>query len=130
MATLFSRIVTGEIPAHKIAENEDFLAFLDINPLVMGHTLVIPKQEIDYIFDVPDDMLARMMTFSKEIGKSIEKSVECKRIGIAVIGLEVPHCHIHLVPLNEMDDINFTRPKLQPKQEDLKMMAEKIRSHM
>jgi len=130
MATLFSRIVSGEIPAHKVAENEEFLAFLDINPLVIGHTLVIPKQEIDYIFDVPDDMLARMITFSKETGKAIEKSVNCKRIGLAVIGLEVPHCHIHLVPLNEMDDINFSRPKLQPEQEDLKEMAEKIRSHM
>ena len=130
MATLFSRIVSGEIPAHKVAENEEFLAFLDINPLVMGHTLVIPKQEIDYIFDVPDDMLARMITFSKETGKAIEISVNCKRIGLAVIGLEVPHCHIHLVPLNEMDDINFSRPKLQPEQENLKEMAEKIRSHM
>ncbi|MDA3882632.1 MAG: HIT family protein [Bacteroidales bacterium] len=130
MATLFSRIVSGEIQAHKIAENDEFLAFLDINPLVMGHTLVIPKQEIDYILNLDDELLSRLMIFAKEVGLAVEKSVECKRIGIAVIGLEVPHCHIHLVPLKEMDDINFTRPKLQPEQKDLKEMAEKIRSHM
>ncbi|MFO7869774.1 MAG: HIT family protein [Bacteroidales bacterium] len=130
MATLFSRIVQGEIPAHKVAENDEFLAFLDINPLVMGHTLVIPKKEIDYVFDLDDDLLSRLMIFAKQVGKAVEKSVECKRIGIAVIGLEVPHCHVHLVPLNEMDDINFMRPKLQPEQSELKNMAQLIQRNI
>ncbi|HON53149.1 MAG TPA: HIT family protein [Bacteroidales bacterium] len=119
MATIFSKIVQGEIPAHKIAENADFLAFLDVNPLVMGHVLVIPKQEIDYIFDVDDNTLGNMMIFAKQIAIALKKTVPCKRIGVAVIGLEVPHCHIHLVPMQTMADINFMQPKLKPSQEEL-----------
>lgn len=130
MSTIFSKIISGEIPAHKVAETTDFLAFLDINPLVMGHTLVIPKQEIDYIFDVDDDVLAPMMIFAKQVAKAIEKSVSCKRIGVAVIGLEVPHCHIHLVPLNTMNDINFMQAKLNPSSTELADMAQKIISNM
>lgn len=126
MATIFSKIVQGEIPAHKIAENPEFLAFLDVNPLVMGHVLVIPKQEIDYIFDVDDDVLGRMMVFAKQIAIVLKKTVPCKRIGVAVIGLEVPHCHIHLVPMQTMADINFMQPKLQPSQEDLAAMRNAI----
>ncbi|HPM13521.1 MAG TPA: HIT family protein [Bacteroidales bacterium] len=126
MATIFSKIVQGEIPAHKIAETTDFLAFLDVSPLVMGHVLVIPKQEIDYIFDVDDDLLGRMMVFAKQVAIAIKKTVPCKRIGVAVIGLEVPHCHIHLVPMQTMSDINFMQPKLQPSQEDLATMRNAI----
>ncbi len=126
MATIFSKIVQGEIPAHKIAENTDFLAFLDVNPLVMGHVLVIPKQEIDYIFDVDDNTLGNMMIFAKQIAIALKKTVPCKRIGVAVIGLEVPHCHIHLVPMQTMADINFMQPKLKPSQEDLIAMKNAI----
>lgn len=126
MATIFSKIVQGEIPAHKIAENTDFLAFLDVNPLVMGHVLVIPKQEIDYIFDVDDNTLGNMMIFAKQISIALKKTVPCKRIGVAVIGLEVPHCHIHLVPMQTMADINFMQPKLKPSQEDLIAMKNAI----
>ncbi|HPH16055.1 MAG TPA: HIT family protein [Bacteroidales bacterium] len=126
MATIFSKIVQGEIPAHKIAETTDFLAFLDVSPLVMGHVLVIPKHEIDYIFDVDDDLLGRMMVFAKQVAIAIKKTVPCKRIGVAVIGLEVPHCHIHLVPMQTMSDINFMQPKLQPSQEDLATMRNAI----
>jgi len=126
MATIFSKIVQGEIPAHKIAETTDFLAFLDVSPLVMGHVLVIPKQEIDYIFDVDDDLLGQMMVFAKQVAIAIKKTVPCKRIGVAVIGLEVPHCHIHLVPMQTMSDINFMQPKLQPSQEDLATMRNAI----
>ena len=126
MPTLFSRIVAGEIPCHKVAEDDRYLAFLDINPLVMGHTLVIPKKEVDYIFDIDDDTLSELMLFAKKTAAAIEKSVSCKRIGIAVIGLEVPHAHVHLVPLNSMRDINFSMPKLTPTSEELASMASKI----
>jgi histidine triad (HIT) family protein len=129
MATIFTKIVNGEIPASKIAETDEFLAFLDVSPLVMGHTLVIPKKEINYIFEVDDDLLARMMVFAKKVAKAVEISIPCKRIGVAVIGLEVPHCHIHLIPLNTMNDINFTQPKLSPSKEELTKVCELIVSN-
>jgi len=129
MATIFTRIIKGEIPSYKIAETDQYLAFLDIFPLVKGHTLVIPKQEIDYIFDVEDDLLAGMMVFSKQIAKAIKAAIPCERIGVAVIGLEVPHAHIHLVPMNQMADINFTRPKLQVSSNDMEAIATAIRQY-
>ena len=105
--TIFSRIVAGEIPCYKIAETADYLAFLDVRPQAEGHTLCIPKQEIDYIFDIEDDVLAGLMVFAKKVAKALEKTVPCKRIGIAVVGLEVPHAHVHLIPLHSLDDIRF-----------------------
>lgn len=113
MATLFTKIVNGEIPAYKVAENDEFLAFLDIFPLEKGHVLCIPKKETDYIFDLEDDVLSRLMVFSKIVAKKMDKVLECKRIGVAVIGLEVPHAHVHLVPLQSVEDINFSREKLK-----------------
>ena len=130
MTTIFSKIVKGEISAHKIAENDDYLAFLDINPLAAGHTLVIPKKEVDYIFDMDDDLLAGMQVFSKKVARAIEKAVPCKRIGVAVIGLEVPHAHIHLIPINHISDINFGRPKLEFSNEELTEIADKIRKEL
>jgi histidine triad (HIT) family protein len=129
MASIFSKIVAGEIPCYKVAENEKFLAFLDINPLSEGHTLVIPKKEIDYIFDIPDDLLSEMIVFAKKVALAIEKAVPCKRVGIAVVGLEVPHAHIHLIPINEVSDINFQRPKLKFTDEQYKEIAKKINSN-
>ncbi|HEY5691405.1 MAG TPA: HIT family protein [Cyclobacteriaceae bacterium] len=126
MASLFTKIINREIPGHIVAENDQFIAFLDIMPLVRGHTLVVPKQEIDYIFDQDDQTLSAMMVFAKKVAKAIKKTIPCKRVGVAVIGLEVPHTHIHLVPMNSMDDINFTRPKLKPSQEELANTAQKI----
>lgn len=113
MASIFSKIVSGEIPSYKVAEDERFLAFFDISPLAEGHTLVIPKTEIDYLFALDDQLLADMMIFAKKVAHAIEKAVPCKRIGIAVIGLEVPHAHIHLIPINSVSDIDFSRPKLK-----------------
>lgn len=130
MASIFSKIIAGEIPAHKVAENDEFLAFLDINPMAVGHTLVIPKQEIPYIFDVDDALLGRMMVFAKRVAKAVEKAVPCARIGVGIVGLEVPHCHIHLIPLqNSVGEMNFGGPKLSPSQEELAATAEKIRSN-
>lgn len=126
MATIFSRIAKGEIPSYKIAEDERYFAFLDINPLVEGHTLVIPKKEVDYLFDLDDETLAGLTLFSKRVAKAIEKTIPCKRIGVAVLGLEVPHAHIHLVPLNNESDINFFKPKLKLTPERFKEIAEKI----
>src|SRR5437870_4600773 len=128
MPTIFSRIISKEIPGHIVAENDKFIAFLDIMPMVMGHTLVVPKQETDYIFDLSDEHLREITVFAKKVGKAIESVVPCKRIGIAVIGLEVPHAHIHLIPMNSADDLNFTRAKLKPSQDELTVVAEKIRS--
>lgn len=128
MSSIFTKIVTGEIPSYKIAENNKFLAFLDVFPLVHGHVLVIPKKEVDYIFDISDSDLSEMILFSKHVAKAIKAAVDCKRIGIAVIGLEVPHAHIHLVPMNTVNDINFTQTKLKPSALELSSMAEKIRS--
>ncbi|TAD96596.1 MAG: HIT family protein [Bacteroidetes bacterium] len=127
MPTIFTKIVNQEIPCHKIAENDKYLAFLDITPLAEGHTLVIPKQEIDYIFDLEDELLAGLMLFAKEVAKKLEKAIPCKKIGISVIGLEVPHAHVHLIPLNSMNDINFSRPKNNPSQKELAETAQKIR---
>jgi len=128
MATIFSKIVAGEIPSYKIAESEKFYAFLDINPLVKGHTLVIPKREIDYIFDIEDEELAEMHVFAKKVAKAIEKAIPCKRIGVAVIGLEVPHAHVHLIPINKESDLLFSNPKLKLSPEEFKAIAENIRN--
>lgn len=127
MSSIFTKIVNGEIPSYKIAEDENYYAFLDINPLAAGHTLVIPKKEIDYIFDVEDDLLAGMMLFAKRIAKAIDLVCDCKRVGIAVLGLEVPHAHIHLVPINGLHDIEFSKPKLKLRSEEFETMAENIR---
>jgi histidine triad (HIT) family protein len=127
MPSVFTRIINREIPGHIVAEDENYIAILDIMPLVMGHVLVIPKKEVDYIFDLEDNILAGLHVFSKKIAGALKKVVPCRRIGVAVVGLEVPHVHVHLVPMNTMDDINFTRPKLQPTQEALTEVAEKIR---
>jgi histidine triad (HIT) family protein len=126
MASIFTKIINGEIPCHKIAETEHHLAFLDISPLAVGHTLVIPKKEIDYIFDIDDQELAALHVFSKKIAKAIEKAIPCKRIGVAIIGLEVPHTHIHLIPLQSVQDINFSRAKMVLSQEELAATAAKI----
>ena len=126
MSTIFSKIISGEISAYKIAEDDNYLAFLDIMPLVKGHVLVIPKEEVDYIFDIDDDILAGLMIFAKKVSKAIDKAVPCKRVGVAVIGLEVPHSHIHLVPLNNIDDINFTRPKLSLSEQEMVEIQERI----
>ena len=124
--TIFSKIISGEIPCYKIAEDEKFFSFLDINPLAEGHTLVIPKLEIDNFFDIPDDYLQEILLFARPIARAIEKSFNCDRCGISVVGLEVPHAHIHLVPINSADDLNFTRKKLHPSKEQLKAAQEKI----
>jgi histidine triad (HIT) family protein len=130
MATIFTRIINKEIPAQVIAEDERFIAFLDIMPLVIGHTLVVPKKEIDYLYDLSDEDLAAINVFAKNVAAAVRKSTTCKRIGIAVIGLEVPHAHIHLVPMNSADDLNFTRPKLKPTPEELAAIADKIRKNL
>lgn len=125
MATIFTKIINKEIPSYKIAENDDFYAFLDINPLEEGHCLVVPKKEVDYIFDMDDNSLAEFHVFAKRVALAIEKTIDCKRIGIAVIGLEVPHAHIHLIPLYA-DAINFSKPKLSFSDDELRSIAEKI----
>ncbi len=126
MPSIFSKIVAGEIPCYKILENDKFLAFLDVFPLVKGHTLVIPKQEIDYIYDLPDDLLGDLMVFSKRIAKAIEKAIPCERVGITVIGLEVPHAHVHLMPINSVADMNFAKPKLKLEKEEMAAVAKAI----
>jgi histidine triad (HIT) family protein len=126
MASIFTKIINKEIPAYIIAENDDFLAFLDVYPLQKGHTLVIPKVEIDYIFDLDDQVLAKMSVFAKEVAHKIKKAIPCKRIGVAVVGLEVPHAHIHLIPINKMDDMNFANDKLQLAKEDFIKIQSKI----
>jgi histidine triad (HIT) family protein len=130
MASIFTKIVNGEIPCYKIAENKDFFAFLDINPLAEGHTLVIPKKEVDYIFDLSDELYSGLHLFAKKIAKAIDKTVECKRVGIAVIGLEVPHAHIHLVPLKNIGDLNFANPKLKFTKEEFIDTARKIAENL
>jgi histidine triad (HIT) family protein len=124
--TIFSKIIAGEIPCYKIAENEQFFAFLDIFPLVKGHVLVIPKVEVDHFFDLPEDYLAQMLLFAKPIAKAIEKAFPCNRCGISVVGLEVPHAHMHLVPINSADDLNFTRGKLSLSQAELLLIQQSI----
>ena len=130
MAGIFSKIASGEIPSYKIAEDENYFAFLDINPLKEGHTLVIPKEEVDYIFDLDDDVFAGLHLFSKKIADAIKKAFPCERIATAVIGLEVPHAHIHLVPINSMRDIDFSQPKLSLNKDQMEIIVEKIRSHL
>ncbi|HLP72373.1 MAG TPA: HIT family protein [Bacteroidales bacterium] len=126
MASIFTRIINGEIPCYKIAEDDNYFAFLDINPLKKGHTLVVPKKEIDYIFDMEDKMLSGMILFSKSVASAIKEAYPCNRVAIAVLGLEVPHAHIHLVPMDEMNDVNFKNPKLKFSPEEFKEIAANI----
>jgi len=128
--TIFSKIIAGEIPCYKIAEDDRFFAFLDINPMSKGHTLVVPKLEEDYIFHLDDDMLSGMMLFAKKVALALEKSVPCLRIGVAVIGLEVPHAHIHLIPITREADMNFKNPKLKLEPDEMNTIAEGIRQHL
>jgi histidine triad (HIT) family protein len=130
MSTIFSKIIRREIPCHLIAEDDRFMAFLDVMPLVEGHTLVIPKQEIDYIFDLDPELLGDLMKFAQTIAPALKKAIPCKRVGVAVIGLEVPHAHVHMVPMNRMMDINFSQEKLKPSQESLAQTAALIRSFL
>jgi histidine triad (HIT) family protein len=127
MPSIFTRIINREIPAYIVAEDANYIAFLDINPLVVGHTLVVPKKEVDYIFDLDDETLAGLNVFSKKVAQAIKTAIPCKRVGVAVIGLEVPHTHVHLVPMNSMNDLNFTQAKLNPAKEELVDAAEKIK---
>jgi histidine triad (HIT) family protein len=127
MASIFTRIIEGEIPCHKVAENDDFLAFLDISPRTKGHTLVVPKQEVDYLFDLDASTYAELWQFARQVASAIEQVVTCERIGIAVIGLEVPHTHVHLVPLHGMGDIDFSRPPHEMTQDELAALAQAIR---
>jgi histidine triad (HIT) family protein len=126
MATIFTRIIQGEIPSYKIAEDDNYYAFLDINPLALGHVLVVPKKETDYIFDIDDELLAGMIVFSKKIARAMGKAVPCKKVGVAVLGLEVPHAHIHLIPINDLGDINFGKPKLKFTEAEFKAVAAEI----
>ena len=128
MSTIFSKIIAGEIPSYRIYEDDRYYAFLDIHPLAEGHTLVIPKVETDYLFDLDDDLLADMMVFAKKVARALDRTMACKRVGVAVLGLEVPHAHIHLVPLNNLYDIEFSRPKLTFTDEEFRATAEKISS--
>jgi histidine triad (HIT) family protein len=130
MASIFTKIINREIPGHIVAEDDNYIAFLDIQPLVKGHVLVVPKQEVDYIFDLEDEVLAGLHVFAKKVAKAIDKSIKCTRVGVAVIGLEVPHVHVHLVPLRTMDDINFTRPKLKVDEQEMKEIADRIKAEM
>lgn len=130
MSTIFSRIASGEIPSYRIAEDDQFFAFLDINPLVKGHTLVIPKKEVDYIFDMGDEWYRDFFAFAKKVAIAIEKVIECQRIGIAVVGLEVPHAHIHLVPLNDIYDIDFKKPKLSFTPQEFTEIARQISNQL
>ncbi|MCF8463491.1 MAG: HIT family protein [Flavobacteriales bacterium] len=126
MASIFTKIISGEIPCDKVAESETCFAFLDINPLSKGHTLVVPKEEVNYIFDVEDELYSELMLFAKKVGKAIEKVVPCQRIGVTVIGLEVPHAHVHLIPINSLSDMNFSKPKLNLSEQELTELAKKI----
>jgi histidine triad (HIT) family protein len=130
MATIFSKIIKGEIPSYKIAEDENFFAFLDIMPVAKGHVLVVPKIETDYIFDLTPELLQGILPFSKRIAEAMKKAIPCKRIGISVIGLEVPHAHVHLIPMNTMDDINFSKGKLKLPDSELADIAEKIKKNL
>ncbi|MBL7871612.1 MAG: HIT family protein [Cyclobacteriaceae bacterium] len=127
MSSIFTKIINREIPGYIVAEDEWFIAFLDVMPLVAGHTLIVPKKEIDYIFDLDEATLANMMVFAKKVAIALKKVIPCKRIGVAVIGLEVPHTHVHLVPMNTMSDINFTKPKLKLESDTMKAIAEKVK---
>jgi len=127
MSTIFTKIINGEIPSYKVAENENYYAFLDINPMAKGHTLVVPKQEVDYIFDLDPQTLGGMMQFAQQIAKKIDRELDCKRVAVVVLGLEVPHAHIHLIPLNRESDIDFHKPKLKLTPEEFEAIAAKIR---
>jgi histidine triad (HIT) family protein len=129
MPSIFTRIINREIPGYIVAEDDHYIAFLDINPLVLGHTLVVPKKEDDYIFDLDDTTLTGLTLFARKVARAIEKAVPCNRIGVSVIGLEVPHTHVHLIPMNSMSDVNFSRPKLTPTKEQLKEVAERIKGN-
>lgn len=126
MASIFTKIVAGEIPSYKIAESEFCYSFLDINPLAKGHALVIPKKEVDYIFDVEDELYLELMKFAKRVARAIERTVECERIGVTVIGLEVPHAHVHLIPINGINDMNFAKPKLNLSKDEFEELAAQI----
>lgn len=128
MASIFSKIIAGEIPCHRIAENDEFLAFLDIQPLADGHTLVVPKQEVDYFFDLDEGLLSRINLFARDVANQLERAIPCQRVGVAIIGLEVPHAHVHLIPLQTVSDINFERPKLHRTPAELAATAERIRT--
>lgn len=130
MSSIFTKIIKGEIPCYKIAESNDYFAFLDIRPLTKGHTLVVPKVEVDYIFDLDNERFAGFHLFSKIVAEAIQKSVDCKRIGTAVIGLEVPHAHIHLIPFNSMEEMNFSNPKLELTKDEMQAIADKIKSNL
>ena len=130
MATIFTKIINGEIPSYKIAENDKFFAFLDINPMSKGHTLVVPKQETDYIFDLEDSLLSEMMIFSKKIAAAIDKTIQCKRVGVMVIGLEVPHAHIHLIPIQKEGDMNLSKKRVELSKEEFEKIAEPIRQDL
>ncbi len=130
MSSIFTKIINGEIPCYKIAESKDYFAFLDIRPLTRGHTLVVPKVEVDYIFDLENELYAGLYLFSKIVAEAIQKSVDCKRVGTAVIGLEVPHAHIHLIPFNTMNEMNFSNPKLELSKEEMQAIANHIKSNL
>lgn len=130
MSTIFSKIIAGDIPCYKVAENDKFFAFLDINPVAKGHTLVVPKKEVDYIFDIEDDMLKEMILFAKKVSKAIEKAIPCNRIGVSVIGLEVPHAHIHLMPINNLHDMSFEKDRLVFSKEEYVDIAKAISAHI
>ncbi len=130
MPTIFTRIINGEIPCYKVAEDESYIAFLDINPLKAGHTLIVPKAETDYVFDLSDDQLSGFIIFSKKVAKAIKEAFPCNRIGVAILGLEVPHAHIHLVPMDSMNDINFKNPKLKFTHEEFKKIAGSIKERL
>ncbi|SFU42680.1 histidine triad (HIT) family protein [Porphyromonadaceae bacterium KHP3R9] len=130
MATIFSRIIAGEIPSYKIAENDRFFAFLDINPMAKGHTLVVPKQETDYIFDLDDELLSGMILFSKQVASAIQAAIPCNRVGVMVIGMEVPHAHIHLIPLQREGDMNLSNPRVKLTQEEFEEIARKIATQL
>ncbi len=128
MATVFSKIIAGEIPSYKVAEDDRFFAFLDIKPIAKGHTLVVPKQETDYLFDLEDDLLAAMAIFSKKVAKAVKKAIPCQRVGVLVMGLEVPHAHVHLIPMQKEGDMNPSNPKLELTEQEFKEIAESIHS--
>lgn len=130
MSSIFSKIITGEIPAYKVAEDNRFLAFLDAFPIALGHVLVIPKSEIDYIFDMEDDLLGDLHIFAKKIAIAMKQAVPCTRIGVSVVGLEVPHTHIHLIPINKVSDMNFAKEKLKPSAEEMRAIQEAIKAHL
>ncbi len=130
MSTVFTKIIQGDIPSYRLAEDEQFFSFLDINPLSKGHSLVIPKKEVDYFFDLEEDVLADMMPFCKKVARAIEQTVDCERIGVSVVGLEVPHAHVHLIPIRSIDDMNFSTPRVELSEEEFEALAREIRSKL